>query len=271
MGDKIKAGAVAALAAVTSTVGSFSAVAQDVPNHSVLELRQYKMTPGSRAKFIELFDRNFVESQEAVGATLIGQFADVDRPDRFTWIRSFENMETRKAALNAFYFGPVWKAHKDVANPMLDDNDNVLLLRPAWPGSAFPSRPGPRPNPGEKATPNSIIIVRIHYLWKDPGEGFTSFFQNRIAPRLQAAGLPVLGAYVMEKSENTFPRLPVRAGEKVFVWFTRSPSVTAYEAALKRIENSAGWRGEVAAKLADFEERSGQTLRLKPTPRSALR
>src|SRR5688572_25580775 len=55
----------------------------------ITELRQYTLHPGKRDTLIDLFDREFVETQEAVGMTLIGQFRDLDKPDRFVWLRGF--------------------------------------------------------------------------------------------------------------------------------------------------------------------------------------
>jgi hypothetical protein len=52
---------------------------------AVLELRQYTLKPGQRDALIALFDRYFVESQEAAGMTIVGQFRDRRRPDRFVW------------------------------------------------------------------------------------------------------------------------------------------------------------------------------------------
>jgi NIPSNAP len=112
----------------------------------VVELRQYTLRPGQRDVLVELFDREFVESQEAVGMELIGQFRDLDRPDRFVWIRGFPDMERRREALAAFYGGPVWKAHAAAANATMIDVNDVLLLRPVAPSTGFepqPLRPGP--------------------------------------------------------------------------------------------------------------------------------
>ena len=61
----------------------------------VLELRQYTLRPGMRDVLIELFEREFVESQEALGMTLVGQFRDLDDPNRFVWLRGFADMTTR--------------------------------------------------------------------------------------------------------------------------------------------------------------------------------
>ena len=69
--------------------------------------------------------------------TIIGQFRDLDRPDMFVWLRGFDGMDARKSALTAFYDGPVWAAWRDAANATMIDSDDVLLLKPAWPGADF--------------------------------------------------------------------------------------------------------------------------------------
>src|SRR5579859_5286792 len=111
----------------------------------VVELRQYTLHPDQREVLIELFDREFLESQEAVGMRVIGQFRDLDDPNRFVWLRGFADMESRRKGLEAFYFGAVWGKHRDTANATMVDSDNVLLLSPAWDGAALKSTPTPRP------------------------------------------------------------------------------------------------------------------------------
>ena len=85
--------------------------------YPVVELRQYTLHPGQRDVLIDLFDREFVETQEAVGMAVLGQFRDLDDPDRFVWLRGFDDMPRRAQALGRFYGGPVWKAHKDQPTP----------------------------------------------------------------------------------------------------------------------------------------------------------
>ena len=58
----------------------------------IIELRQYTLHPGKRDVLIDLFDREFVESQEALGMKIIGQFRDLDNPNRFVWLRGFRDM-----------------------------------------------------------------------------------------------------------------------------------------------------------------------------------
>jgi hypothetical protein len=247
-----------------AALGSGALSAATLAPSPVVELRQYKIVKGHRDEMIALFEREFVDSQEALGMRLIGQFRDLDDPDRFTWIREFESMATRATALNAFYFGPVWRAHRGEANPLLDDNDNVLLLHSAATDLGF----GPLTR---TTTPPGLIVATVHYLWKDSGQGFTAFFHDRLKPALIAAGLPALAAYAPETEPNNFPQLPVRQSEKLFVWFTRVANAGAHEQAMSALHASPMWQRELGPALDDFEERAAQILRLAPTPRSRLR
>ena len=83
---------------------------------AVLELRQYTLHIGKRDMLIELFEREFIESQEVLGMKIVGQFRDADSSDRFVWMRGFHDMPTRGTALHSFYGGPVWQAHRNAAN-----------------------------------------------------------------------------------------------------------------------------------------------------------
>jgi len=251
------------IAAAALALGVTPAAAQ------VLELRQYKIADGMRDAFVTLFEREFVESQEAVGLRLVGQFRDVDDPNRFTWMREFPDVAAREPALTAFYTGPLWQRLRSEANALLVDNDNVLLLRPAGPGQGLSPSPT-RPAPGA-AAPAGLIVAHFWRLWAEPDAAFAKTFDRDVRPELEAAGLQVMGAYLPERSPNTFPRLPVREGEKLFVWFARAPSEAAYAAAVKRLEARPGWKARVAPLMADQLESPPLARRLAPTPRSALR
>lgn len=248
-------------------MGAAPAEAADAAEAQVVEFRQYKLVEGQRDAFVALFDAQFVDSQEALGMRLVGQFRDHDHTDRFTWIRAFHDMPARERGLKDFYYGPVWQAHRDAANPMLVDNDNVLLLRPASPGLAFGAAP-PRAPAG--AAGGAVQAV-IEYLWKLPDEGFATFFAGRMQPALAAAGVEVAGAYVPLGEPNNFPALPIRDDRKLLIWFVRGASHDAIDTALARARSSTRWQSDVAATLQDAQERAPQILRLDPTPRSAMR
>jgi quinol monooxygenase YgiN len=262
---------ISAVKATVLTLGAAVPEAVEPLPHApnVIELRQYKIVPGRRDAFIALFDRAFVESQEAEGMRLIGQFRDLDDPDRFVWLRGFADMAARRRALEDFYSGPVWQAHRGEANPMLEDNDNVLMLRPAWPGAGFAI--GPRPAGDADDGSGGFVVATILYLWKPPEEGFSEFFRSEVRPALEAAGIPVLAVLEPERAANDFPRLPVRGDERLLVWFTRFESEIARDELIVRLGASADWRERIAPALQRHMERAPQTLQLAPTPRSALR
>src|SRR5690242_17717944 len=95
---------------------SFAATDAAEAAPSVLEVRQYKIFPGKREQMIEVFDGKLIEGQEQVGMRVLGQYRDLDDPNRFTWLREFPNFEMRAKALTDFYTGPVWKEHRGEAN-----------------------------------------------------------------------------------------------------------------------------------------------------------
>jgi hypothetical protein len=229
----------------------------------VVELRQYTLHAGQREPLIALFDREFVETQEATGMRVIAQFRDIDRPDVFTWLRGFPDMPSRAASLTAFYGGPVWAAHKDAANRTMISSDNVRLLRPVARGSDFAL--GERSSTADRAP--GLIVATIYTLTAPADQGFSELFERVIAPELAASGGRPFAVFETEAAPNTFPRLPVREGEHAFVWFARFADVAGYDRWKARLEGSPGWRTARAA-LQGHLKAPTETWRLMPTARS---
>src|SRR2546430_294969 len=96
----------------------------------IVELRQYRLHPGQRDVLIDLFDREFVESQEALGMKVIGQFRDLDNPNRFVWLRGFRDIPSRAQALTDFYGGPGRERQPQRAQATTVSSANMLLLPP---------------------------------------------------------------------------------------------------------------------------------------------
>jgi hypothetical protein len=115
------------------------------------------------------------------------------------------------------------------------------------------------------------VIATIYHIDPTPEKerDFVRFFEDSVTPLLTAAGAPVIASYVPERSANTFPGLPVREGEHVFVWFSRFPSADAYDRFLGTLAATPRWRDSMAVELSS-RIREPQTLRLSPTARSLL-
>lgn len=236
----------------------------------IVELRRYRLRPGARETLIDLFDREFVETQEAAGMRVIGQFRDLDDPDSFVWLRGFRDMPSRAEALRAFYAGPVWAAHRDRANGTMINSDNVLLLRPASPEAGFPPPSRPRPGQGASEARPGLVVATVCHLAPRTEEAFAEFFERGLRPLLVRASATLLAAFVTEHGPNTFPPLPVREGETVFVWFSGFASPRAYETHLAELARSEAWGGEAVPEMARRTWRPNEVARLTPTARSLL-
>ncbi len=172
--------------------------------------------------------------------SLIGQFRDVDDPDRFVWLRGFPNMDVRATALQAFYGGPVWKAHRDAANATMVDSDNVLRLQPVRAASVFAKDRGA----------HTFYAVEILYL-RERGGDFADIFDSRILPRLREhASIP---AYFETCSHpNNFPALPIRENENVLVWFAAFLDRDSYDSYVAWLDD-ADFRPEMECYVRETE------------------
>jgi hypothetical protein len=241
-----------------------------VHEDNVLELRQYSLQPGQREVLVDLFEREFIDPQEAVGMHVIGHFRDLDAPDRFVWLRGFPSMEARRESLQAFYSGPVWQRHRNAANATMIDSDNVLLLKPAHAEAGLPAPSAARPAVGE-AVPAGALCIGACALTEAAERNFVARFEEQLAPSLRQHGAELLAQYVTDASENTFPRLPVREGERVFVWLARFVDVAALDAHLTALRADTRWQEAIAAALLEELTQPPELLRLIPTARSKLR
>ncbi|MFN7155004.1 MAG: NIPSNAP family protein [Acidovorax sp.] len=242
------------------------ATADTETHHSLVELRQYTLHPQQRDVLVDLFDREFVETQEAHGMRVLGQFRDLDQPDLFVWLRGFADMDSRRRALEAFYGGPVWSAHRAAANATMVDSDNVLLLRPAWPGAASELPHHARPEPGVTGTAAGVLDATVFYLHEPATPALLDYCRHRMAPTLQRGGARHLTWYSTDDSPNTFTRLPVRAGEHVLLGLALFSDL----AALQAFADSGAWARDVAPGLAPWLAAAPEAHRLQPTARSAL-
>jgi NIPSNAP len=233
---------------------------------NIVELRQYTLQPGQRDVLIDLFDREFIETQEAVGMTVMGQFRDLDDADRFVWLRGFPDMASRPAALGAFYGGPVWQAHRQAANATMLDSDNVLLLRPAWPGSGIAMQNRGRASPTTSTAAAGLLDASVFYLHQPASEELIDLCQQTMSSVLEQAGAQALGWYVSETAPNNFPRLPVREGEHVLVGLAMFDNALAFDAFI----GSGVWGREVQPQLDRWLARPTETHRLTPSARSAI-
>jgi hypothetical protein len=234
------------------------------PRVGLFDLRQYRLAPGRRDELIDLFDTYFVDGQEQVGIHVVGQFRDLDDPDRFVWLRAFDSSADRGTTLGAFYGGPVWQQHRDTANATMLDSDDALLLEPRHLTTACPRWGTPR----EAGDTDAVVGITVAYRGRALADADATLADD-VALVLDATGATVVAVLTTSDTENTFPALPVRR-DPALVWITRFDSEAALAEHARRLTAAADWRACLAGRLDDGRTRV-QRLRLRPTRRSHLR
>ncbi|MFG3475887.1 NIPSNAP family protein [Streptomyces sp. NPDC047980] len=235
---------------------------------AVIELRQYTLRPGRHDELIELFDREFVESQEEAGMIVLGQFRDLDDPDRFVWLRGFRDMATRHRGLTDFYDGPVWARYGPAANDTMTDSDDVLLLRPEPAGSGLAVSPGRRPPVGGPA-PSRFVAATVWSFPPGRHDGI-ALIRDGLLPVLLETGPAPLALLTTEHAHNTFARLPVRSGENVAVLITSYPDESAHRRHATGLQAHPRTRAEILPAIEREQTAAPRKLRLAPTGRSLM-
>jgi NIPSNAP protein len=106
----------------------------------IVEVRSYRIKPGHRAEFVQLFQTRAVPALRAHGMKVMGPLLDVENPNKFVWLRSFPSLEDRDRMKDAFYGSDLWKNELEgIAMPMIDSYD--VILCETTPGYVFD---GPR-------------------------------------------------------------------------------------------------------------------------------
>lgn len=102
----------------------------------IVEVRSYRIKPGKRDEFINLFETRAVPAQRTYGINVIGPFLDVENPNKFVFLRSFPSLEVRERMKEAFYGSELWKNElEELAMPLLDSYD--VILCETSPGCVF--------------------------------------------------------------------------------------------------------------------------------------
>jgi hypothetical protein len=94
----------------------------------IIEMRTYKIKPGRRAEFLEIFESKSVPAHQEIGMKILGPFLSIEDPDTFFFMRAFPDLQSRDPMKEQFYEGFLWKReleHKLM--PMIEKYDVVLV------------------------------------------------------------------------------------------------------------------------------------------------
>jgi hypothetical protein len=238
---------------------------QHLKDYQVVEFRRYVTSDGELAHFVKYFDAYFPEAFEQLGAMVFGQFTERGRPNHFTWLRGFHDINARPIVNAAFYYGPLWKEHRIKVNAILPDSDNVMLLRPLHPDQGIMVLPAVDPVTEDHGA-QGIAVAQIFAVKKGSEEAFAKQAEVAFAA-YRVNGVQPAGVLLSLDVPNNFPQLPIRTDGPFLVW-------------LGVVRDDPTLNKDLAPRLASAEQSllASGLLRgtperdvMDPTPRSRLR
>lgn len=268
-GPTAPSGAAQGVPPASATLAPSESSALDRVKHlrdfEVVELRRYTTTPGGRSAFARCFESFFPEAFQQIGSIAFGHFGERARPDGFTWLRGFHDMDARAAQLGAFYYGPLWREHKKTMNDLLVDSDDVLLLRPLHPERGVLVLPAVDPVREEKGA-GGVVAAQIFAVKPEALASFAARAETELAAYARA-GAREAGLLVTLDAPNNFPQLPVRTDGPYLVWLGVVPD----EETLSRRLGPLAERTAGALEKGGLLRRAPEWVVLDPAPRSRLR
>lgn len=232
---------------------------------TVVEFRRYTIKQSERQDFARYFDAFFPDAFQQIGSIIFGQFLERDRPDTFTWIRGFHDVEARATLNAAFYDGPLWKEHSATMNDRLIDHTNVLLLQALRPEREILVLPAVDPVKEESGA-RGTVVAQVFAVRTGGVEAAAAKAEEAFAG-YRAAGAREAGVLVTLDVPNNFPRLPFRTDGPYLVWL----GILRDEATLNERFRPLAERASHAFSSTGLLRGSPELIVLEPTPRSRLR
>ena len=94
----------------------------------IVEMRTYKLKPGMRSAFLEIFRSISIPAHAEIGMKILGPFLSVEDPDTFFFMRGFPDLASREPMKAKFYDGELWKRElENILMPMIEKYDVVLV------------------------------------------------------------------------------------------------------------------------------------------------
>ena len=93
------------------------------------ELRQYRMRPGQREKWVRFMEEVIIPFQVSKGMVAVGSFVGQEEEDLYVWIRRFESEEERERLYEAVYDSDTWKGEISPRVPEMLDREKTQVTR----------------------------------------------------------------------------------------------------------------------------------------------
>lgn len=97
----------------------------------IVEMRTYKLKPGMRPRFLQIFCEKSVPKHFELGIKILGPFLSIEDADTFFFMRGFPDLLSREPMKALFYEGDLWKRElEDVLMPMIEKYEVVVVDDP---------------------------------------------------------------------------------------------------------------------------------------------
>lgn len=94
----------------------------------IIEMRTYKIKPGRRSQFLEIFRSKSIPAHTEIGMKILGPFLSVEDPDTFFFMRGFPDIQSREPMKAQFYEGELWKGElENILMPMVEKYEVVVV------------------------------------------------------------------------------------------------------------------------------------------------
>jgi len=94
----------------------------------IIEMRTYKIKPGLRTEFLEIFESKSLPEHKKIGMKILGPYLSVEDDDTFFFMRAFPDLASRDPMKAQFYEGKLWKEElEQKLMPMIDKYDVVVV------------------------------------------------------------------------------------------------------------------------------------------------
>jgi len=95
----------------------------------LFELRQYRMRPGQRDKWVRFMEEQIIPFQTSKGMDIVGSWVGQDEEDLFVWIRRFESEAERERLYKEVYESDHWKSTIAPQVPEMIDRELIKVSR----------------------------------------------------------------------------------------------------------------------------------------------
>lgn len=95
----------------------------------MFELRQYRVRPGQRDRWVRLMEDVIIPFQVSKGMVIVGSFVAEQDPDQYVWIRRFESEDDRARLYEVVYQSDTWKSEIAPQIEPLLVRDEMVITR----------------------------------------------------------------------------------------------------------------------------------------------